>query len=52
MIIPFDKFKARLLADPEVRREYAALSLKLESPAATPQAARSFRNRGRSSSIR
>jgi predicted transcriptional regulator len=30
MTIPFDKFKARLLADPEVRREYEALSPEFE----------------------
>lgn len=30
MTIPFEKFKARLLADPEVRREYAALAPEFE----------------------
>lgn len=30
MTIPFDKFKARLLSDPEVRREYEALAPEFE----------------------
>jgi predicted transcriptional regulator len=30
MTIPFDKFKAKLLADPEVRREYEALAPEFE----------------------
>jgi ribosome-binding protein aMBF1 (putative translation factor) len=30
MTIPFEKFKARLLADPEVRREYVALAPEFE----------------------